>query len=365
MPKIITANSVSEMNLKAFELILHSGKKTTNRNKDSLGDIFVEYDVNCVLTNIRNRHLNLKGRNSNIFALIGESMWVMAGREDTEYLMNFIPRANDFSDDGKTWRASYGERMYHQDQLQGIIEIFKEDGLYTRRATLTIYDPNKDTKKALKEVYGLDKSLDIPCNQWLNFFVDFDNSLNLKVIQRSGDAIWGAMSINLVEFSILHEIVYNTLKWIYPEIKLGTYNHSITNFHIYENTSSQAREALNIEQPTFLENQYEIDSPENIYDLKEFFKIITEIIESRSSSFDDIVCLFEDFELSIENNILLYYVYFSKLYLDLRQEGFKGNNKLQIIHPKIIEEFLNIESEYSKAIAESKFRNFTIPGELI
>jgi len=355
MPKIIEANSINELNVLAYDTIINSGKKTTNRNADSLGNIYVEYDVNCVLQNIRNRHLDLNGRSSNIFALIGESMWVMAGREDVSYLLNFIPRASDYSDDGETWRASYGERMYSEGQLEGIPEIFKEDGIFTRRATLTIYDPHKDTKQNLKKVYDLEQTKDIPCNQWLNFYVDSDYKFNMKVIQRSGDAIWGALSINLTEFSILMETVFNSIKHLDDRLTLGSYNHSVTNLHLYENTSKQAFDVLSLEQDNSFKNELELITPTKFPEIKKFFQNICSEIE-------DCECEdpFDDFGVQKEDNILWYYFEFVQLYVRLKKKGFKGGNRANVSLDPELTNFYNSDNEFAVSMRNSKFRNFEI-----
>ena len=535
IPKIITGETINELNVKAFDLILNSGKNSVNRNSSTMGDIYVEYDVNAVLLNPRNRHLCLEGRNSNIFAMIGESIWVIAGRSDISYLSNFLKRAKDFSDDGKTWRAAYGDRIYECNQLQNVLDTFKKDGLYTRRATLSIYDPHKDTSSSLKKYYGLDNTVDIPCfaghtnvltmsgykkikdievdelvlsynkktesmepkkvvwsgktktvdihyrltlksgetidvtdehivyikrytnngqsrqpytveevkvkdlkendyilstpihisennlsykkslrenedrsrhmnkivnieiinesipvydltiednhnfvidggwivhncNQWLNFYVDNEDFLNMKVIQRSSDAIWGGMSINLTEFSMLHEIVYNCIVSSHPELKLGSYNHSISNFHIYEKTSKQARDVLEKREIQNLDSSNDIRmvTPDDITVNKMLFNIIAKKIEKKNKSLASIDRIFEDFNIPLEDNILYLYSYFCKLYLLSKENSYSSSNRNKIVHNNVVREFIekqessNNKNDFYLAIKNSKFRNFEL-----
>lgn len=370
IPKIIVGSSVNELNDKAYELLLNSGKETGNRNVESMGNIHVEYDVNCVLTNPMNRHLVLNGRKSNIFALIGESIWVLAGRQDMDYLSEFLPRARDFSDDGHTWYSSYGARLFEYGQIDNIIHHFKNDGLYTRRATATIYHPNKDTASSLVSRTGKDFSKDISCNQWLNFWVDNTNRLNMKVIQRSGDAIWGAMSINLTEFSMLHELIFNQVQSLYPEVKMGTYNHSISNFHIYEATSQQAKDVLELEQNyTEFWNDIPLLTPiGSQQQIRDFFFELSECVLSSeeldvTSKIEDI---FNKYEVPIHNNILFLYVYFSQLFIFNKRLGFKGKTRNPSVFEtdnEIINEFLkNENSDYLEALRKSSFRNFEFKG---
>jgi thymidylate synthase len=80
-------------------------------------------------------------------------MWVLAGRNDIEWLSAYLPRAADFSDDGITWRAGYGRRIRHWDCNPGdpgldqhayIVDTLREDPL-SRQAVIGIWDPITDT----------------------------------------------------------------------------------------------------------------------------------------------------------------------------------------------------------------------------
>src|SRR5690348_6824007 len=64
-----------------------------------------------VLERPQERCLVTPRRRNNIFATIAETMWVLAGRNDLAFLTRYLPRAQDFSDDGQIWRAAYGPRL--------------------------------------------------------------------------------------------------------------------------------------------------------------------------------------------------------------------------------------------------------------
>ena len=124
------------------------------------------------------RVMMIKGRNDNIFAKIAETLWVLAGRNDMDFLSYYLPRAPQWSDDGETWRAGYGPRLrrweaIHQidkerfgasfanktvDQLKEVVNHLKENK-GTRQAIISIWDPAQDWVE----------SKDIPCNNWLHF----------------------------------------------------------------------------------------------------------------------------------------------------------------------------------------------------
>lgn len=198
-----------------------------------------------ILRTITIRHPELRcyvlpHRNDNIFAKIAETLWVMAGRNDIAFLSKYLPRAVDYSDDGKTWRAGYGQRMrrygqemaipapddllvrYSTDQLDSVVRCLQDDR-YSRRAVMSLWDPCTD----------YNKTKDIPCNDWLDFIIrpnkDGIDELHLNIGQRSSDLMWGFSGINTFEFSILQTLL---ARWL--QCKVGTLNYNITSLHVYE-----------------------------------------------------------------------------------------------------------------------------------
>lgn len=155
------------------------------------------------ISDVRARHVILPYRSNNVFASIAESMWVIAGRNDLEFLSAYLKRASDFSDDGVTWRAGYGPRLRNwngTDQLAEIVRILREDPP-SRRAVVSIYDPDRDFVA----------SRDIPCNNWLHFLIR-NGQLDLHVAARSTDIWWGFSGINAFEWTLLLEVMARWLK---------------------------------------------------------------------------------------------------------------------------------------------------------
>lgn len=231
-PAVIIAPSINEVVCRAIrELKLH-GVDRPSRNGPTRSIARAE----LVMTDPKARYLNLPGRESNIFQMIAETFWVMAGKDRiSPFLEFFLPRAANYSDDGLTWRGAYGPRMYELNQLEGVVKAFVEDGLDTRRAVLAIFNPDRDSPDALENVYGLEKTKDLPCNNFINFWIDADKFFHMDVIQRSGDIIWGTGSINLYEFSFLQECVLNLVRNATGDhsIQLGSYCQRVTNLHYY------------------------------------------------------------------------------------------------------------------------------------
>jgi len=176
------------------------------------------------------RVICLPERHNNIFATVFETLWVLGGRNDIESLSFYLPRAGDYSDDGKTWRGGYGPRLRNWqgvDQVERVIELLKEDP-DSRRAVISLFDPATD----------FENSLDIPCNNWLQFLIR-DNKLIMHVAQRSCDVLWGFSGINTFEWSVLQETISNILG-----VEMGHVTWFIGSAHLYENTWDRVNKML-------------------------------------------------------------------------------------------------------------------------
>lgn len=191
------------------------------------------------------REVICPGRGANIFAQIAETMWVLSGRNDVEWLSAYLPRAKDYSDDGETWRGGYGPRLRSWDslplgsrtagqpgpidQLRHVVDTLKNDSL-SRRAVIAIYDPAVDTSPGK----------DIPCNDFLQF-QNRGGKLYLTVTVRSNDVMWGWSGINAFEWSVLQEIVASLLR-----LSVGPLTFNIGSLHLYEMHWKKAREIVRL-----------------------------------------------------------------------------------------------------------------------
>lgn len=205
--------------------IMHEGVEVGSRLGERTMELLHEQ---IVLEKPWMREVLVKDRNANIVAQIAETMWVLAGRNDIEFLGQYLPRAKDFSDDGKTWRGGYGPRLRawvdfstdfdeEVDQIKHIVDLLSQDRL-TRRAVVAIYDPSVDTLPGK----------DIPCNDFLSF-ISRNGRLDLSVFVRSNDLVWGWSGINAFEWSALQEIVAGILG-----LEVGHLVFNTTSLHIYD-----------------------------------------------------------------------------------------------------------------------------------
>lgn len=193
-----------------------------------LGDRTLEMThVGITLNQPWRREIVLPERKASPAAQIAETMWVLAGRTDIGWLSHYLPRAGDFSDDGETWRAGYGQRLrnYHGvDQIAYIVDLLQRSP-GSRQAVATIWDPTVDTEPGK----------DIACNNWLHFISRL-GKLDLMVGIRSNDSIWGWSGINAFEWSALQEIIAGILG-----LEVGGLHFAVGSFHLYDRHWEKAR----------------------------------------------------------------------------------------------------------------------------
>jgi len=138
-------------------------------------------------------------RDCNPYFHFFEALWMLGGRQDVAFVAQFNPRMRDYSDDGVTLHGAYGHRWRHHfdfDQLSALVALLRNDP-HTRRAVLSMWDPYAELTAGGK---------DLPCNT--HCYLDRRGAygaLNLLVMCRSNDAIWGAYGANAVHFSYLLE----------------------------------------------------------------------------------------------------------------------------------------------------------------
>ena len=104
--------------------ILSDGIKTESR----LGPTLETLNFKIVIKDPLKRSTIALNRNSNIFFHLAESIWVLSGRNDLEFIEIFNSRFKEFSDDGKTLHGAYGKRMRNWNSTNGtetVDQLFK------------------------------------------------------------------------------------------------------------------------------------------------------------------------------------------------------------------------------------------------
>ena len=345
MNKVIQGDTLNTLTMNLMKEVM-DGDVSTSRN----GDVHFLNNALLQLDNPRARHLNLSGRKNNIFATLAEVFWVMAGEENIDpYLSYFLPRAVDFSDDKETWRGAYGPRIYANSQVQGVIDIFKKEGLDSRRAVISIYDAMKDSPSGLKEIYRLDSSKDIPCNNMLHLYVR-DGKLNCNAFSRSGDVVWGVTNINIVEWTVLMEYIAQEIG-----VDVGTYSHFVTNVHIYDFTKSQVDAVLEADKQPVGDNTKPMIFPTGInkarWFSKDFVTIVSDTITDEAITLEmalsGIHSLFAQYEVHVQGNIVWDYMRSIIAYVEYKKNGTEFSLQFE-------------DGDFKDAIMSSSFRKFGV-----
>lgn len=195
-------------------------------------------------TNPYNRITFLGSRRVNPFFMIAESLWIISGKADVQWLTKFNANMSQFSDDGIWFNAPYGERIrsYGKNALHNVI-INPVDQLVdaytkllsdkdTRQAVMVISHPHFDNAKYTIE----EKGKDIACNLVVTFKIRH-NKLNMTVFNRSNDANWGLWGANLCQFTTIQEVMLSWLKYSgkdeFADLEIGTYCQVTDSLHIY------------------------------------------------------------------------------------------------------------------------------------
>ena len=228
------------MYLKTLDFLVNQGEELSPRGKliKEVRPAAFEF------LNPYNRVTFLKNRRINPFFQIAESLWILSGRSDVEWLTKFNANMVQFSDDGKFFNAPYGERMrsWNKNSLHNIV-INPIDQLMdayvklvadkdTRQAVIVLYNPMFDNANyTIKE-----QGKDISCNLILTFKIR-QSKLNLTVFNRSNDLHWGVFGANLCQFSTIQEVMLNWLRKCgkpeYKDLEMGTYTQITDSLHIY------------------------------------------------------------------------------------------------------------------------------------
>lgn len=364
MVNIIKGKTINELVFNCLEEIITKGHRSPSRN----GDISTVYNAFAQLDNPRSRHLSLVGRKNNIFATIAETFWVFSGDNKIDPLLSFfLPRAKDFSDDGLTWRGGYGPRLFGKDNdaFNDLIQQFKNEGIFTRRGVMSIFDPNLDTQKNLESKYQITSTKDRPCNLMIDLFITPDKRLHMNMKQRSGDVLWGFGSINIFLFSTLQEVVLNILrKEVDSELTLGEYNHHVTNLHLYDFSGSQGYEVLEnkLKQKLGTQNFQKIHTPVTANEFIQFNKDICDMfiyaIENKTTNYNELLSklgfIFD--KLAFEDNLYWQYAKVCCAYICAKHMQVAPG----LTTPDIVVDLSSCDEEFKQSIRNSSFRKFEI-----
>lgn len=223
----IESATIDDLLKQSVEWILKKpGQKITSKK----GDNFDIAGVYLKLTNPLAR-LSSSLNKGTVFSTIGELMWYLKGSNELKFIKHYIDVYGKFSDDGRTLYGAYGTRLLGTDghginQFENIIKILSTK-LNTRQAVIQILEPQD----------LLVSTEDLPCTISLQFLVR-EEKLHMFTSMRSNDMFKG-FAHDVFSFTMLQEIIARILK-----LELGSYNHFVSSFHLYEEDIMKAKAYL-------------------------------------------------------------------------------------------------------------------------
>jgi len=214
----LTVRNVNQALPELMRLFLTTGQPQESRNGDVLkipGPVSICYEKPL------ERVMFWPERNANPFFHCLEALWMLAGRNDVDFVSGIVPRMATYSDDGSTFNAAYGfrwRRHFGHDQLESIAQVLRANP-QDRRQVLAMWDGLQDLGS---------KSLDLPCNTQVYFSRADSGALDMMVTNRSNDVVWGALGANAVHFSVLQEYMAAMIG-----CEVGKYWQVSFNLHLY------------------------------------------------------------------------------------------------------------------------------------
>lgn len=173
-------------------------------------------------------------RDANPFFHFFEALWMLGGRNDVAYVGHFAKNMLNYSDDGDVLHGAYGFRWrewFGFDQLSVLVSHLRQQP-DSRRAVLSMWSPCGDLVSS--EGAGGLSMKDVPCNTQCYFDLR-DDVLNMSVMCRSNDLVWGAYGANAVHFAFLME--YLAMRVGRPVGRMYQYSH---NLHLYTDKFDEA-----------------------------------------------------------------------------------------------------------------------------
>lgn len=174
-------------------------------------------------------------RDANPYFHLVEAVAMLAPFNSAQLLSYFAKNMASYTDDGETYNAFYGSRLfdYWFDQLEVIIETLRKDPA-SRQCVAQLWDIRDLVKK----------TKDKACNLMLLFEVDHKERLVMTTFNRSNDAIWGILTgANIVHLSVFQEYVALAL-----QREMGPWTHVSNNLHVYTANPKWPQIALQPEQ---------------------------------------------------------------------------------------------------------------------
>lgn len=205
---------------------------------------------------------------------VAEQIWFMTGsRKPEEMLREFTKIWDMFTNPNDVVTVAYGYRWrkhFGRDQIGKLIELLEKEPS-SRHGVVIAWDPSQDG-------LSLFKKKNVPCPYTFTVNI-FGGKLHLHNTVRSNDMILG-FPFDVPGFCLLQYILAQRLG-----VEVGTYSHSISNAHIYENHYHAAEEMIG---RTNEHKPIKLVLPDNTLERaeKKDASVITEIVDIISDQYN-------------------------------------------------------------------------------
>ena len=210
----ISAETLDDALLKLYPELLARSKASVTASRGETAEVI---GALIEISNPRAR-LSRSETRGKLFSSLGELLWYLSRDNRLDFIVPYVPRYSEETEDGTTIYGGYGPRLFGptEDQVKNIIKLLSERPT-SRRAVIQIFD-KLDIATSHKE---------IPCTTTLQFFVR-DERLDMVVAMRSNDAYFG-LPHDVFCFTMLQEIIARSLNR-----DVGIYRHFAGSLHIYK-----------------------------------------------------------------------------------------------------------------------------------
>lgn len=268
--RVIQARNTEQALRAGLALLEQHGQPMASRN----GPVVVApWPVMTVTARPTERVIFAPWRDANPFFYLVETVWMLAGRDDTAFLTPYVMRFAQYGE-GSTGRmhGAYGARWRSAlglDQLNSVVHRLQRDP-GDRQCVLQMWDATMITANVgdygtVTEYRGHEDLtgawMDRPCNTHAYLRVrnmqDSDvrghaQYMDLTVCCRSNDMLWGAHGSNAVHFSYLLEYLAGRLG-----VGVGTMYQLSNNYHLYVAQAEPLSERLAAHDDTHTTTRYE------------------------------------------------------------------------------------------------------------
>jgi len=170
-----------------------------------------------------------KRRSSKEKYIAAETIWYFNGQNTTEFISKYANMWNHIkNDDNMTVNSCYGYQLFTDKNNKSELSEWE----WSFRSLLNDKDTRQAVMKINKPSHNIIGIKDYPCTLTITFMIR-DNKLNMTVHMRSNDIVLG-LPTDFALFNIMHQQMYNQLKYKYDTLNIGKYTHIVDSLHLYE-----------------------------------------------------------------------------------------------------------------------------------